>query len=975
MPSRRCLAARPSLLFACLVAAGVSRAQQPPLLCAGTSPEGISVTVRLDSPADGHVVTSTPPCDGSVLVEGAATALDRFPPFDLYLVVDSSGSTARCSGLDLDDDLVRGTDVAGACSDPGDSVLAAELEALRGLLDNVDGLDVRVALIEFSAVLPAPGAGEQGRIRTVQPLTAELDLARAGLLEVFAAGPCGATDYAGALDEATAEALRSGAPGRQAFVFFLTDGKPTFPRYPYNSTEELDVRASLDAARRAAAAGLQVNTYEVGSFDDRGLLADIAALTGGQALASLDASRLLQVLPTTQLTAIESVVVVNDTSGVSVVADLHPDGTFSATVPLDHDYNRLHVEITPVGGTRFDLACSATVVHQCVDEELCFRETTDALLQQLLSTSEQLAREVGATSSCEALGGDEGSGSCARAVREYLALALNVLDGRLTHHCNVDLGPGQPTTVDDVATVVRQLIELGTEADCAAAAAMAEAVNSGSVVTQEPFPPPTPVECVVRDPSTGLDVTITITSPVLGDGAARAPCDGSVPVTGSVDVSGMTNLFDLWFVIDSSGSTSAASGRDIDQDGFLGTGPAYANTDPGDSVLEAELQAVREFVAALDPAWARVSIIQFSNPDNHFGTGELQRIVQSLTDDFSLVEAALQSVSAGGSHGATDYGGALDLLEQEYLATADPANRIPICFFLSDGVPTWPERPFNETQPPDRQAAIDGATRAAAHGIEINTYEVGPAGAADILTEMANITGGQFYAALVAGDIVSVLNEFHLVGIGSVLIENLTAGESVEGSVGTDGSFTGTIGLQAGTNQLRITVTTDTRNPQTASCDSTIDLVYANLLCQPLNAATWAGECRVPVTPEPVLSSMGARPADDGVSLGIDPVTLADGHRVYRGDLDLLAQGVYSHVSPFSSDPARPECQLPPGTTSYVDRGALRDGRNWYYLVVAIAGGVEGTFGRADRDGDGHGEIERPRPADDPADLVVNDCP
>ncbi len=964
-----------ALMLVSLAASGNARAQAP-VLCSGTSPEGISVTVRLDSPANGAIVTTAPPCDGRAEVEGAATAISsNLAPIDLYLVVDSSGSTARCVGFDLDDDMLLGADTSSGCTDLGDSVLAAELAALRGLVASVDGLDARVALVEFSAVLPNPQPGEQGRIRLVQPLTGDLALVRAGLDAVLAAGSRGATDYAGAIDTVLAEVLAHGDRNRESLCFFLTDGKPTFPRYPYDSTEGPDVQASLDAARRAAAAGLAVNTFEVGSFDDRGILAQIAAITGGRAVAALDARTLLQIIPQTQLTGIEAVVVVNDTTGQSYPADLRADGTFSASVPLATDYNLLHVVVTPVGGTPFELACSTTILHQCLEEDLCFRETTDAILQELLSTVQDLAAQVGATTSCEALRGDAGTGPCADAVREYLAFVLNVLDGRLTRHCSVELAPGRTVTVDEALAQVRAWIETGADAECAQAAQLAGDVNSGAVVTQQQLPPPEPVECVIRDPASGLDVTITITSPVLGDGAARAPCDGIVPVEGSAEVTGLSNLFDLFFVIDSSGSTSSASGRDIDGDGFLGTGPAYANTDPGDSVLEAELEAVREFVAALDPAWARVSVIQFSNPEGFFGNGERQRLVQSLTDDFTLVNAALQQVSAGGSAGATDYGGALALLETEYLANADPANRIPICFFLSDGIPTYPEPPFDETQPPDRQAAIDGATRAAGHGIEINTYEVGPAGADVILTEMSNITGGEFFAALVPGDIIDLLNQFSLVGIGEVLIENITTGSAATGLVFDDGTFTGTIGLEPGTNEIRITITTDTRDPVTASCNTAVELVYYNLLCSPLNSATWAGECAHPVEPEARIGRVTADPGSSGIALSFDPVLIADGHRVYRGDLSLLHRGVYSHVSPFTGDPGTPECLLPQGVTSFVDRGALHDGRDWYYLVVAIAGANESSFGRSDSDADGIGDAERPAPADDPADLVTSACP
>jgi hypothetical protein len=961
-----------------LGAASNRAAAQGPVLCSGTSPEGVTVSVRIDAPLPGDVVAGGPPCDGRATVAGAATATTVFPPFDLYLIVDCSGSTGAASGVDVDEDGVLG---AGSPStDPGDAVLAAEVRALSRFADRLLGLDVRASVVEFSAVIPNPGPGEQGRIRVVTPLTSDLSAVSAGLADVQAGGSRGATDYAGAIDAALGELARNGAPGREAIALFLTDGKPTFPRYPYDSTEAPDYAAALEAADRAALAGLAIDTHEIGAFDDRGILAEIASRTGGLALPSLDAEELLDALPDTRLTGVEGVELTNVTTGETVAATLAPDGTWSGSVGLAIDLNVLRARVTARNAPDFEVACETVLTYDCrLDESLCFRATTDAVIEQLLLDAASELGELGALSTCAALDLPEGGSPCGDALREHAAMLVNRLDGRLTRQCGLDLsalGPGLPTSADEAIALTRLLILSGTAEDCDLAARIGLAVNSGAAIVEVAPPPPEPTTCVVVDPDTGLEVTVTVASPVMGgERPLEEPCDDVIVVEGATEVSGATNLFDLFFVIDSSGSTGAASGRDIDGDGIVGVGNQFGNTDPGDSVLRAELEAVRRFVADLDPAWARVSIIQFSNPDGFFGLGELQRVVQSLTADFAAVNAALDAIAAGGSAGATDYGGALALLQQEYLATADPANRIPICFFLSDGIPTWPTPPYDSTEAPDRQAAIDGATWAAANGIEINTYEVGLAGASAILQEMADITGGQFYRSVVAGDIVQVLNEFNLVPIASVVIENLTSGETSDATVSDDGSFTGGVGLLVGENTLRITVTTGGRTVVTGECTTDVELLYANLICRPLNAATWAAACTRAVRPEARLRRVGADPARDAVVLGFDAAALADGHRVYRGDLDLLWQGAYGHVSPFTGLPGDPECLLPAGVTTFADAGALRDGRDWYYLVVAIADGVEGSFGWADRDGDSLADIERPAPADDPGDLVVGWCP
>jgi hypothetical protein len=240
---------------------------------------------------------------------------------------------------------------------------------------------------------------------------------------------------------------------------------------------------------------------------------------------------------------------------------------------------------------------------------------------------------------------------------------------------------------------------------------------------------------------------------------------------------------------------------------------------------------------------------------------------------------------------------------------------------------------------------------------------------------MADITGGQFFRSVVAGDIVDVLNEFNLVRVASVTIENVTTGEVTAGTVNADGSFYGDVGLQSGSNTLRVTVTTEGGGTATGDCESTVDLVYENLLCNPLNALTWGATCRVGRQPEARLRTVAVDDRSSGVFLVFLPAALADGHRLYRGDLDVLHGGAYNHASPFSTDPLQPECNLPAGVTSFLDLGVARDGRNHYYLVVALASGVEGTHGWADRDADGLADTERPGPDDDPSDLVIGLCP
>jgi len=98
----------------------------------------------------------------------------------------------------------------------------------------------------------------------------------------------------------------------------------------------------------------------------------------------------------------------------------------------------------------------------------------------------------------------------------------------------------------------------------------------------------------------------------------------------------------------------------------------------------------------------------------------------------------------------------------------------------------------------------------------------------------------------------------------------------------------------------------------------------------------------------------------------------ADGHRIYRGELGRL-RTEYSHQSPFTGTGAECNVALPQSFIQFPD--AMAETGDFYYLVVPLTGGVEGSFGQADLDGDGVPDGERTRPEDSGTDDVRNNCP
>src|SRR5688500_5455154 len=103
---------------------------------------------------------------------------------------------------------------------------------------------------------------------------------------------------------------------------------------------------------------------------------------------------------------------------------------------------------------------------------------------------------------------------------------------------------------------------------------------------------PSEVRVVVREPDSGSTV--------------RGRFD-MVRLAGAAET-GASNGFDVVLVIDVSGSTEYPSGIDVDRDGEIGARgdeplipgmPKEKNTDPGDSVLAAELEAAGRLLEIL----------------------------------------------------------------------------------------------------------------------------------------------------------------------------------------------------------------------------------------------------------------------------------------------------------------------------------------------------------------------------------------
>jgi hypothetical protein len=336
----------------------LARAEEPG---AGAAPVRVVVT----SPEAGEVVRSRVTM---APVRGRAESGSERNDFDVMVVIDVSHSTRYPSGIDVDEDGETGLNpkqelvVPGqypedmVCSDPDDTILAAEIRATRALLEILDSERTQVGIIVFSGqVDPETGErrGADQRDALVKvPLTRDFARIEAALAEIWAEGAYGATNFAAAIQLSVIElaglsrAESVPRPGARKIVTFLTDGVPTFPFGKAARADPEDAEAAIAAARFARKAGIQVNTFALGqgALTAPFALSELSRLTQGRFTPVRKPGDIVAFLQGVSFANIEDVIVTNLSTGeTSYDVELSPDGRFLAFVPVREGTNRVEV--------------------------------------------------------------------------------------------------------------------------------------------------------------------------------------------------------------------------------------------------------------------------------------------------------------------------------------------------------------------------------------------------------------------------------------------------------------------------------------------------------------------------------------------------------------------------------------------------------------------------------------------------------
>ncbi len=324
------------------------------------------VNLTITSPTVGEIVRNKitmAPIRGQAR-SGSGEATD----FDVMLVIDVSHSTRYPSGIDVDGDgkvglnpelelVAPGTYPADmVCSDPEDTILAAEILAGRQLLEVLDPRQTRVGVIIFSGLVDLESgqrANPEQRDAIVKiPLTHDFAAVAAVLDQILAEGPYGATNFAAAIQLAVVElaglshAYSEPRPGARRVVLFLTDGVPTFPFGQATSADPEDIEAAITAARLAHSAGVTINSFALGqqALSSPLALSEISRITLGSFTPVRNPGDIVGFLQGVSFANVDDVIITNLSTGeISYDVQLAPDGSFSAIVPVREGTNRIEV--------------------------------------------------------------------------------------------------------------------------------------------------------------------------------------------------------------------------------------------------------------------------------------------------------------------------------------------------------------------------------------------------------------------------------------------------------------------------------------------------------------------------------------------------------------------------------------------------------------------------------------------------------
>ena len=345
--------------------AAVAETGQRGALLEAAAGDATHLELEIEYPPDGAEVSSTV-C--GTFVAGRAQATRGAPRrFDVVLVIDTSRSTIDAAGTDVNGNGEVGRARLGGLgaifgaglSDPGDSILAAEVAAARQVLLGLDPRSTRVGLVAFAGEAAGSG-GRYSRRRpayTIEGLTRDYALIERALDDLLATEPAGQTHMAAGIDQATVELIglrgsySTPDPDSEKVVFFFTDGQPTLPYGP--DAEADNVRAVLRAANRASRGHIRIHSFAIGPEALEGPIAavEMASRTRGFFTPVRNPGELVDIVEEVSFADVRSVHLEHEETGTEARPfRLTADGSWAGFVRLEPGENGIGVTAVAEGG-------------------------------------------------------------------------------------------------------------------------------------------------------------------------------------------------------------------------------------------------------------------------------------------------------------------------------------------------------------------------------------------------------------------------------------------------------------------------------------------------------------------------------------------------------------------------------------------------------------------------------------------------
>jgi hypothetical protein len=309
--------------------------------------------------------------------------------------------------------------------------------------------------------------------------------------------------------------------------------------------------------------------------------------------------------------------------------------------------------------------------------------------------------------------------------------------------------------------------------------------------------------------SSAAELRLSLETP--RDAQSVAEADGQAFIAGrALVVEPKAEQFDLVVVIDTSRSTAAPSGADVDGDGFLGSNAKGRRLDGtcddwGDTVMAAQILATRTLLSQLDPGTTRVGIVTFSG-DEDPRTPDAVRLAP-MTRDYAHLGDVLDYLLGHRPRGKTNIAEAVQVASSELLGSEDARSRpragaTRVVLLMTDGQPTLPSN-----RDEARIAVFDAARSAAEAGVRVDTFAIGHEANEDpsVPRALARQTGGVFTAVFSPSELVAHFEKMRLTRLARVDVRNRTAGKDAQHVVlEPDGEFAALVELVDGENIIEI---------------------------------------------------------------------------------------------------------------------------------------------------------------------------